>query len=120
MCGLIPFATTLAILVNSFILVGIAMDRFVAVVKIIKGAWEPSKIFCMTFAVAVWGLAAGISSPMMTSYFIAEIFIIETDPANRSHQIDVTLAELCTSDKVKIFNFPHHMQIFKRIHACNQ
>lgn len=59
MCGLIPFATTLAILVNSFILVGIAMDRFVAVVPIIKGAWEPSKIFCMTFAVAVWGLAAG-------------------------------------------------------------
>lgn len=59
MCGLIPFATTLAILVNSFILVGIAMDRFVAVAKIIKGAWEPSKIFCITFAVAAWGLAAG-------------------------------------------------------------
>lgn len=37
---------------------------------------------------------------MMTSYFITEIFIIETDPANRSHQIDVTLAELCISDKV--------------------
>lgn len=78
------------------------MDRYIAVVKFIKGAWEPSTVFCVSFAVTVWGLAAGISSPMMTSYFIAEIFIIETDPANRSHQIDVTLAEMCTSDKVFI------------------
>lgn len=59
LCGLIPFATTLAILVNSFTLVGIAVDRYIAVIKIIKGSWEPSTIFCVAFAVAVWGLAAG-------------------------------------------------------------
>lgn len=100
MCGLIPFVTTLAILVNSFSLVGIAVDRYLAVVRWIKGTWEPSKLFCGAGAVFVWGLAAGISSPMISSYFIAEFYIIETDPNNKSHWIDVTEAEMCTSIKV--------------------
>lgn len=100
MCGFIPFVTTLAILVNSFTLVGIAVDRYLAVVRWIKGTWEPSKLFCAAGAVFVWGLAAGISSPMINSYYIAEFYIIETDPNNHSHEIDVTLAEMCTSEKV--------------------
>lgn len=37
---------------------------------------------------------------MMSAYFIQQIFIIDTDPTNHSHQIDVRLAEMCTSDKV--------------------
>lgn len=101
MCGFIPFVTTLAILVNSFTLVGIAIDRYLAVVRWVNGTWEPSKLFCGAAAVFVWGLAAGISSPMISSYFIAEFFIITTDPNNKSHWIDVTEAEMCTSIKVK-------------------
>lgn len=99
MCGFIPFVTTLAILVNSFTLVGIAVDRYLAIVRWIKGTWEPSKLFCGAGAVFVWGLAAGISSPMLSSYYIAEFYIIFTDPDNQS-MIGIEQAEMCTSDKV--------------------
>lgn len=101
MCGFIPFITTVAILANSFTLVGIAVDRYWAIIRLIKGTWEPNKLFCAAGAVFVWGLAAGISSPMISSYYIAEFYIIHTDPENRSHMIDVTEAEMCVSEKVK-------------------
>lgn len=102
MCGFIPFVTTMAILVNSFTLVGIAVDRYLAIIRFVKGTWEPSKLFCAAGAVFVWGLAAGISSPMMSSYYIAEFYIIYTDPGNQSHMIAIEEAEMCTSEKVKL------------------
>lgn len=92
----------MAILVNSFTLVGIAVDRYLAVIRFIKGTWAPSKLFCGAGAVFVWGLAAGISSPMISSYFIIEFYIIFTDPNNRSLMIDIEQAEMCTSEKVRI------------------
>lgn len=101
LCGFIPFITTLAILVNSFTLVGIAIDRYLAIIRWIKGAWEPSTLFCGAGAVFVWGLAAGISSPMINSYYIAEFYIIFTNPDNRSDMISIEEAEMCTSEKVK-------------------
>lgn len=60
LCSLIPFAQTAAILVNSLTLVGIALDRYWAVVKFIHGTWNPSAILCTAWAVFVWGLAAGM------------------------------------------------------------
>lgn len=60
MCGFAPFATTTAILVNSLTLVGISLDRYISVVKVIKGTWEPNAIFCATWALLIWGLAAGV------------------------------------------------------------
>lgn len=59
LCSLVPFASTAAILVNSLTLVGIALDRYWAVVKFINGTWNPSAVFCTAWAVFVWGLAAG-------------------------------------------------------------
>lgn len=112
MCGFIPFVTTVAILVNSFTLVGIAVDRYWAIIRLIKGSWEPNKLFCAAGAVFVWGLAAGISSPMISSYYIAEFYIIHTDPDNRSHMIDVTEAEMCVSEKVSFPQFPIEILCF--------
>ncbi len=102
MCGFIPFVTTLAILVNSFTLVGIAVDRYLAIIRLIKGTWEPSKLFCGAGAVFVWGLAAGISSPMISSYYIVEFYIIYSNPDNRSEMLSIEEAEMCTSQKVTI------------------
>lgn len=59
LCSVVPFATTTAILVNSMTLLGIALDRYLAIVKFIKGTWNPSALFCASWAVFVWGLAAG-------------------------------------------------------------
>lgn len=60
MCSAIPFVTTMSILANSFTLVAIALDRYIAVVKIVKTNWEPSGVLCGIFAAAVWALAGGI------------------------------------------------------------
>lgn len=59
MCGLIPFITTTIILANSFTLVSVAIDRYLAIIKFTKGTWNPSALFCATFATFMWGLAAG-------------------------------------------------------------
>lgn len=71
---MMPFATTAAILVNSLTLVGIALDRYLAVVKFIKGTWDPSAVFCATWAVFVWGLAAGQYFNQLPSHTIPVIF----------------------------------------------
>lgn len=46
-------------------------------------------------------MIAGISSPMISSYYIAEFYIIFTNPENRSDMIGIEEAEMCTSEKVK-------------------
>lgn len=60
MCSAIPFVTTMAIITNSFTLVGIALDRYIAVVKIVKTSYEPSGILCCVLTVVIWALAGGV------------------------------------------------------------
>lgn len=102
MCAFIPFVTTMAILANSMTLVGIALDRYFAVIRIVKGPWEPGTTFCIAGTILLWGLAAGISTPMLTSYSIFDIWVIITN-----HPIDLTVFDLkqfqvCAGEKVII------------------
>ncbi|XP_055591172.1 neuropeptide receptor npr-1 [Uranotaenia lowii] len=101
MCTFAPFFQTLAILVNSITLVAIALDRYMAVVRITKGTWQPSGLFCVTCAVLIWGLAAGISSPMLTLYEIYHVFILISDPQQPNVITDFFMAEMCATDKTK-------------------
>lgn len=98
MCAFIPFVTTMAILANSMTLVGIALDRYFAVIRIVKGPWEPGRTFCIAGTILLWGLAAGISSPMLTSYTIFDIFVIMTD-----HPIRLEEFQVCAGEKVQQF-----------------
>lgn len=100
MCSFTPFATTAAILANSLTLVGIALDRYLAIVKYINGTWNPSPILCVSWAIFVWGLAAGIASPMLNSFYLIEFYIILTDPMNSEIELDVRLSCACMGDKV--------------------
>lgn len=102
LCSFIPFSTTTAILANSLTLVCIALDRYIAIGNVLKGSWNPSTLFCVSCAVLVWGLAAGIASPMLTSYYLVDFYIILTDPKNHTIQLDVKLASTCISDKVSM------------------
>ncbi|CAO1413827.1 unnamed protein product [Diamesa tonsa] len=99
-CALIPFTQTLAVLVNSILLVSIAMDRYMAVVRIIKGNWDPGLCFCLTCVILIWGMCAGVSSPMLTIYDHYKIFIV---PVPDEMEIDPVLTYyegyLCGSDK---------------------
>lgn len=104
-CALIPFTQTLAVLVNSILLVSIAMDRYMAVVRIIKGNWDPGLCFCVTCVILIWGMCAGVSSPMLTIYDHYKIYIV---PVPDSMEIDPVLTYyegyLCGSDKVRKYN----------------
>lgn len=105
MCSFTPFATTAAILANSMTLVGIALDRYLAIVKYINGTWNPSAILCVSWAIFVWGLAAGIASPMLSSFYLIEFYIILTDPVNPANELDVQLSLACMGDKVNPFYY---------------
>uniref|UniRef100_A0A182KH47 G-protein coupled receptors family 1 profile domain-containing protein n=1 Tax=Anopheles christyi TaxID=43041 RepID=A0A182KH47_9DIPT len=102
MCTFSPFVQTMAVLVNSITLVAIALDRYMAVRSLVKGVWEPNGWFCVTCGVLIWGLAAGIASPMLTLYEVFDIVVLTTDP-QQPHEI-VTgyyMATICATDKSK-------------------
>lgn len=102
MCAAVPFLTTWAVLVNSFVLVAIATDRYAAVGRLwhLPHGCEPSRLFCGVFASIMWAGGAAIAGPMVLRYRIVDVFVVETNPANRTEHIDVKPAQICISDKV--------------------
>lgn len=100
-CALLPYLQTLAILVNSILLVCIAMDRYMAVVRIAKTQWEPGKLFCLTCCVLIWGMAAGISSPMISIYEYYKILVIVRGDEEAIE--NGYTAYICVSHKVTFF-----------------
>ncbi|XP_062558646.1 neuropeptide Y receptor type 5 [Armigeres subalbatus] len=99
MCTFAPFFQTMAVLVDSITLVAIALDRYMAVVRISKGSWEPSGLFCFTCAILIWGLAAGVSSPMLTMYQIYNVIVLIADRNQADVITGYFLAEICATDK---------------------
>lgn len=101
MCNWVPFFTTQAIIVNSITLVCIALDRYMAVVKVLKSSWEPRALSCIIGTIVVWAIGAGIASPMVSAYFIVDIVVAETDPNNRTIGIRKYDAQICINKKVR-------------------
>lgn len=101
LCSATPFLTTMAIIVNSITLVCIAFDRYTAVIKMLKGSWEPTALSCAIGTLIVWAVGAGIASPMFSAYFLIDVSVVETDPKNRSIGIQKYEAQMCINDKVK-------------------
>ncbi|XP_055372781.1 5-hydroxytryptamine receptor 1A [Condylostylus longicornis] len=100
MCACIPFMSTAAILINSMTLVGIAFDRYMAVVKVVSGVnWEPGILCCFAFVILVWGTAAGLASPMLMSYYTGTILLIITNPNDPNQCVEAKSVEMCASDK---------------------
>lgn len=111
LCSTIPFFQVVGILANSMILIVIALDRYMAVKKVINGAWQPTKTFCYTCAILIWGLSAGIGSPTMTAYSLVEFPIILTDKNNHSIWIDLSFGHMfCSGNKKN--NFIYHLVVF--------
>ncbi|KAM7344094.1 uncharacterized protein ACRADG_010922 [Cochliomyia hominivorax] len=76
MCSLVPFATTCAILASSMTLVGIAVDRYFAVMKAVIGFWNPSIISCIVCMLCIWLASVGIASPVFTIYDLIQVYIL--------------------------------------------
>jgi hypothetical protein len=92
----------MAVLVNSILLVCIAWDRYMTVVRIVKGSWEPGKLFCLTCCVLIWGFSAAVSSPLLTVYDYIRVYVVPLpDPEEKDPELTYYMAYLCGSDKVK-------------------
>ncbi|XP_013101470.2 5-hydroxytryptamine receptor [Stomoxys calcitrans] len=76
MCNLVPFATTAAILASSMTLVGIAVDRYYAVMKAVVGFWQPTVICCFVCMLCIWLASLGIACPVFNIYDIMPVYIL--------------------------------------------
>ena len=77
-----------------------------AVIRIIKGSWEPTKLFCVTCCVLIWGFAAAVSSPLLTIYDYYHIYVVPLpDPNEVDPELTYYTSHLCGSDKVNLFKF---------------
>ena len=74
-CFIMPFSQTMAVLANSIILVCIAFDRYIAIQRLNKGPWEPTKLFCIVCCTVVWSLAAAVASPMLRMYDTQKLYV---------------------------------------------
>ncbi|XP_051168700.1 QRFP-like peptide receptor [Leptopilina boulardi] len=78
-CSLIPFIQTVAVLVGSLTLAGIAIDRYAAMKpkhSTIKGEKWTSAIL---FIFAIWLIAIGASYPILQIYEIATVIVVNDD-----------------------------------------
>lgn len=98
MCYMIPVITTAALLVSSMNLVGIALDRYLAVMKAFNNTWIFGKTFYITCMIFMWGLSIGIASPMISFYMQVEVYVIDTTGKNLT--IESVPVEMCASKKV--------------------
>lgn len=78
-------------------LVVIALDRYLAVLNKSKANILQSKFFCFAGLFFIWSLSCGISSPMLFSYKIVEVYVVPEE-----HVDDFYLAYMCMTDMVKI------------------
>lgn len=92
----------MVVLVNSILLVCISLDRYMAVVRIVKGSWEPSKILCVTCCVLIWGFSAAVSSPLLTMYEYFTAYIVPLpDPDEENPVLTYYVRYLCGSQKAE-------------------
>jgi hypothetical protein len=118
-CTMMPFLQTLAVLVNSIILVFIALDRYIAIKRLHRSPWEPTKSFCVACCLAVWSLAAAVSSPMVKMYEYYKVFVI-SDDFIKKNSIESTNIEyyegfMCGKSQVSLSQenyFPQKVKMF--------
>lgn len=105
-----PFAQTMAVLVNSILLVFIALDRYMAIKRIDKGSWEPTKLFCVGCCMFIWGFSAAVSSPLIRMYNFYEVHVVP-DPVQEvldgsfdqeEHVLDFFDGFMCGRDEVSL------------------
>lgn len=89
----------MVVLANSIMLLCIAFDRYMAVVRIVKGSWEPSKLFCIACCTIIWGFSAGVSSPLLAINELHKIYIVPA-PIIQGDELTYYVGYLCGSDKV--------------------
>lgn len=78
MCCLIPFIQSLTIVANSFTLVMIAFDRYLAVTNAIKEKWQPGLIHSAVICMFIWIFAGLIASGALWNYKVFDVYILQS------------------------------------------
>jgi len=80
-------------------LVSIAIDRYMAIFVKRKGQWQPGFKFCAIGFTCVWSISAALSSPMLFSYSLFDVYVVPDIQEN------FYLAHYCIVDsKVRYFD----------------
>ncbi|TMW48795.1 hypothetical protein DOY81_006123, partial [Sarcophaga bullata] len=98
MCSLVPFATTTAILASSMTLVGIAVDRYFAVMKAVMGFWKPSVISCIVCIFCIWLASIAIACPVFAIYDIIPVYILTEEHETATTTTTTTTVARTTTD----------------------
>lgn len=100
MCFLIPFIQSLTIVANSFTLVMIAFDRYLAVTNAIKEKWQPGLIHSVVICTFIWIFAGLIASGALWNYELFVIYIIRKPVIGKTGIGDVVYkAHMCSAEK---------------------
>ncbi|XP_015114976.1 QRFP-like peptide receptor [Diachasma alloeum] len=92
-CTVLPFLQTVAVLVASLILAGVAIDRFSAFKRKISISRGPGWIPTVSYVLLVWSVAAGASYPILDLYKPQSLHIINNSTIYRGI--------LCVNDREK-------------------
>lgn len=99
MCFLIPFVQSLTIVANSFTLVIIAFDRYLAVTNVIKEKWQPGLIHSSIICTFVWIFSGLIASGALWNYKCFVVYIIVIKPEKLTIRDFVYKASMCMAEK---------------------
>ncbi|TDG39805.1 hypothetical protein AWZ03_013776 [Drosophila navojoa] len=91
MCYLVPFVNTTTVLCSSFMLVAIALDRYISIRRATVGIWNPHWILCVLCIVGIWLACMGVAVPLFFIYKPIRVYIQTTDELIVSEIEQVTM-----------------------------
>lgn len=101
MCFLIPYIQNITIVANSFTLVMIAFDRYLAVTNCIKEKWQPGLIHSVVICTFIWIFAGLIASGALWNYNSFVVYIVKQPPLLDNGFSDyIYKAHMCSAEKL--------------------
>lgn len=79
MCYLVPFVNTTSVLCSSFMLVAIALDRYMSIRRAAVGSWNPHWLLCALCIAGIWLACMGVAVPLFFIYKPIRVYIQTTD-----------------------------------------
>ncbi|XP_064537949.1 5-hydroxytryptamine receptor 1E [Drosophila montana] len=91
MCNTVPFVNTTTVLCSSFMLVAIALDRYMAIRRAAIGIWNPGLVFCAVCIAGIWLASMAAAVPLFFIYTPIQVYIQSTDELLISELDQVTM-----------------------------
>nr|XP_032293005.1 alpha-2 adrenergic receptor [Drosophila virilis] len=110
MCNFVPFVNTTTVLCSSFMLVAIALDRYMAIRRAAIGIWNPGFVFCGVCIAGIWLACMAAAVPLFFIYTPIQVYIQNTDELLIS---ELDQATMCVGRR--LINFRNSISPFTHI-----